>query len=209
MKQNLIHKQNQELAVLETPETMEDIMQLIQQNVPLSVIHNLLGAEGKGESNVTPIAHRRISEPFENLRKRSEDLFESTGKRPTVFLVGLGALVHHKARTDFITGFFQSGGFDVHVSKPIDQVDEAIQAADQYELVVLCGKDESYHEQAAPIVEELKKQNRNRKVFIAGRQQEEQKTNLQQAGIDGFIHIKTNAYTCLNELQEWMKGGGK
>lgn len=205
----LTKKQEKTITELKKPETIDDMIQLIQRDVPFHAIHEMIGAEAKSEISVTPIPSRRLSQPFEQLRQRSEELRQSTGQHPTVFLLGLGTLAEHKARTDFVTGFFQSGGFDVRVSKPTEQVDQAVRAAAEFDVVVICGKDESYREQAVSITAALKKNKEKRKVFIAGKQQEELRASLQQAGVDHFIHIKTNAYALLHELQEWMKGGGK
>ncbi|TWI57172.1 methylmalonyl-CoA mutase family protein [Halalkalibacter nanhaiisediminis] len=208
-QKELEKKQTKTFTGLNKPESFAEVSQLLQEGVPFSVIHELIGAHDKNGVTITSIPSRRLSEPFEQLRKRSEDLSETNEKRPTAYLLGLGSLASHKARTDFITGFFQSGGFDVQVSNPIEMANQAVQAANEFNLIVLCGKDEDYQEQAATIVEQLKQKNEKRKVFIAGRPQKEQETKLQQAGVDDFIHIKTNVYQFLYDLQEWLKGGGK
>ncbi len=202
---NLEKKQVDVQAKVSTPETFAQIVQLVEQNVPLSFIHKQLGA-GAGETlTVTPIPERRLAEPFESLRARTEAIEAASGQKPTVYLLGLGTLADYKARADFITGFFQSGGFAVKVGDG----EAGLKEAASYQLVVLCGKDNDYTDQAENLVKAVKAQNDTGKCFIAGQQSDEFTAKLKQAGLDDCIHVKTNVYTFLNDVQQWMKGGSK
>lgn len=179
--------------------SFDDVAKLVNENVPFARIHESLGANAKETLTVKPIPKRRLAEPFEQLRARTKQL----GTTPTVYLIGLGKLADYKARADFISGFFWAGGFHVKTGEG----DEALTEAKNYDLVVLCGKDDAYVEQAIPIVEKVKAQNDRCKCFVAGRQDEAFQQALERAGVDDFIHVKTNVYDFLTEVQEWLKGG--
>ncbi len=188
------------------PKTMEDVLALIRQNVSIHQVHERL-QDNVSSIEIEPIPKRRIAEGFELLRQKSDDLYELLGQRPTVDVLSLGPLATHKTRVDFIAELFQSGGFEVQLSDPIEGVEEALKQAESFDLVVLCGTDESYSQLGVPLATELAK--RSCDVFIAGRQQEEFEDLLRQAGVQGFIHAKTNAYKLLFDLQAKMGGTKK
>ena len=67
----------------------------------------------KGSGGEIPSApkldiHRAV-EHFEALRNASAEFKQKTGAAPKVFLATMGPLVQHKARADFIRGFFEVG----------------------------------------------------------------------------------------------------
>ncbi|MBU8904988.1 acyl-CoA mutase large subunit family protein [Desertibacillus haloalkaliphilus] len=171
-----------------------------------ATIADLAEALGKTTNSieVTAIPQGRGAEKFEQLRKKTEEMYEKTGKRPQVFLANLGPIPSHKARADFITGFFEVGGFEVIKNDGFDQANEAAEAALEAnaEIVVICGKDESYQEMVAPITKQVKESKSETSVFLAGKPSEEDRALFEAAGLDGFIHIGSNCYEVLAKLQQ-------
>jgi methylmalonyl-CoA mutase len=161
-------------------------------------IEKALEANGPSIS-IQPIQQWRLAEPFEQLRKASEAHLEKHGSRPKVVLINLGAIPKHKARADFITGFFEAGGFEVVKNNGYMSVEEAVQGALSAEGThyVICGTDDSYSENVPAIAAELKKANSQLKLFVAGKPTPELEETFVQAGIDGFIHIGSNCYETL------------
>src|SRR5690606_14542030 len=85
--------------------TMDDIVQIVQKGLPFAQIHELIHANGEGETAVR-IPERRLAMSFEQLRKRSEEIKGDSGSEPLVVLLGLGPVTDHKARIDFMTDLF-------------------------------------------------------------------------------------------------------
>jgi methylmalonyl-CoA mutase len=156
--------------------------------------------------SITPIKQWRLAEPFEQLRKASEAHLAKHGSRPKVVLINLGAIPSHKARADFITGFFEAGGFEVVKNNGYMSKEEAVQGALSLEGThyIICGSDESYVDTVPTIAAELKKANPHLKLYVAGKQAPEIEKTFVRAGIDGFIHIGSNCYETLAEFMKDM-----
>jgi methylmalonyl-CoA mutase len=58
-------------------------------------------------------AEKRDAEPFEALRRRSDIALASVGSRPPLFLATLGKPDEHRARANWVQGFFAAGGIEV------------------------------------------------------------------------------------------------
>ncbi len=194
-------KENLDVNVsIELDNVMQDVIQAALQE---ATIEQLSRALGKGSSEtVEKIETYRATEAFEVLRQYSEQKKEA-GEPINVFLTSIGKLAEHKPRTDFISNFFETGGFEVLKNNGYENIDEAINAtADtSSNTAVICGKNESYEKHAVQIVEEVKKRRPDMKVFVAGKQASELEGKLQEAGVDGFIHVGTNCYQVLRDLQ--------
>lgn len=167
--------------------------------------------EGKKERtdaavSIKPIPSVRISENFEKLRKASEVFFETTGVRPQVGLLNLGPIPEHKPRADFITSFFEAGGFEVIKNDGYLTVEDAIAGAKSMNLTtfIFCGKDDSYKEMVPRICDELKKSNEDLHFWIAGKQENGLEMQFRNIGINDFIHIGTDCFTFLHQLQQKM-----
>lgn len=163
-------------------------------------------AEDSPSVQIEPIQQWRLAEPFEKLRKASEAHLEKQGSRPKVALINLGAIPKHKARADFITGFFEAGGFEVVKNNGYISAEEAVQGALSVEGThyIICGSDESYVDTVPTIAAELKKANPHLKLYVAGKQAPEVEEAFVKAGIDGFIHIGSNCYETLAEFMKDM-----
>ncbi|WP_027407717.1 methylmalonyl-CoA mutase family protein [Anoxybacteroides tepidamans] len=168
-------------------------------------VDKALAATGPSIS-IKPIVQWRLAEPFEQLRKAAEAHFEKTGHRPKVVLINLGAIPNHKARADFITGFFEAGGFAVVKNDGYMTAEEAVQGAlaSGGSHYVVCGTDDSYVDAVPVIASELKKANPHLKLYVAGKQAPNIEEAFVQAGVDGFIHIGSNCYETLVAVMKEM-----
>jgi methylmalonyl-CoA mutase len=150
-----------------------------------------------------PITLRRGTEPFEQLRAASEEYQARTGKRPTVFLANIGPIPQHKPRADFSTGFFEVGGFTVLTNDGFATAEEAADAAVRSgaPVVTICSTDETYPDVVPPLVAALKQQNPDAIVVLAGYPKDQIEAH-KAAGVDEYIHLRSNCYETLATLQK-------
>ena len=152
----------------------------------------------------------RGAQPFEALRRKAEIFKEKNGSYPKVFLANMGPISQHKARADFIKGFFEVGGFEVMNNNGFETADQAVQAALESDasIVVICSSDAAYPELVPVVVRELKQKNPEITFFVAGLPNSEQEELYKQAGVDEFVHLQSNCYNVLFDLQQ-RKGIGR
>ena len=135
-----------------------------------------------------------LSEEYENLRLRTE----KSASKPRIFLLTIGHLGMRKARANFALNFFGCAGFEVIDNNGFSSTDEAISEAKKSgaEIIVLCSSDDEYMEIAPSVCAALPDQS----IVVAGFP----KTHidsLKEAGIETFIHVKTNAIEVLTSFQ--------
>ncbi|QOY34080.1 methylmalonyl-CoA mutase family protein [Anaerobacillus isosaccharinicus] len=171
-------------------------------------VDEIIGSLGNSNAiTVERLEEYRATEAFELLRQLSDE--KKREKRPfNVFLTSIGALSHHKQRSDFIASFFETGGFTIIKNNGFVTNEDAIKAtiSTEAKIAVICGKNESYAEQALQIITEVKRERPDIRLFIAGKQEAELEKQLLDSGLDGFIHVGTNCYQLLKELQGEKEG---
>lgn len=152
---------------------------------------------------VTPLPALRIAEAFEKLREAANIYKESVGHAPRIFLASMGSLAQHKARTDFTIGFYEVGGFEMLQNPGFETVEAAAVAAlaSAASAVVICSTDDVYVEIVPSLTKQLKAQNPDLIVILAGYPQD-QVESYKEAGVDEFIHIRANCYDMNRALQE-------
>ena len=149
---------------------------------------------------VTPIAPWRAGEMFETLRlavlARAAEAPEAT----TVFCANLGDVARYMPRLDFTRGFFQTGGFRVLADRYFAGADEVVAAASESgaQTVVIVGLDATYAEQGAAVAAALKAAGIET-VILAG-MPTDLADALRAAGVDEFIHVRSDALTTLRGL---------
>lgn len=151
---------------------------------------------------IRPIPQRRLSESFELLREKASKL-----KEASIGLIPLGDLKSHKGRTDFINGFLTPGGIKVVLSGEVHSYEDAhhFMANTNFKHYCLCGSNEQYEEVGLQLMKELKEAFPNRKFFIAGLPEEQERWI--EMGIDGFIHLKSNCYETIAAFLDEMEVG--
>lgn len=159
--------------------------------------------ESKTETEVSALKPYRGAQAFEELRLATEHNFNETGHKPKVFLLTIGNPSMRTARASFSGNFFACAGFEVinniGFDKPEDGVESALKA--NADIVVICSSDDQYPEYAPTITGKLKDNNPNIKVIIAGNPKEHIE-GLKEAGVDNFIHVRSNALDMLSKYQK-------
>lgn len=147
---------------------------------------------------VAPIRTWRAGEMFEQLRAAVQQHGDRTAA--TVFFANLGNVARYMPRLDFTRGFFQTGGFttvaDRFYATPAEAA--AAAAASGARTAVLVGLDETYAAQAADAARALKAAG-VRTVILAGLPKDLTES-LTAAGVDQFIHLRSDAHAVLSEL---------
>jgi methylmalonyl-CoA mutase len=153
-------------------------------------------------SKIEAIPARRLTEPFEELRKKAKQLEGKVGTMPSVGIVCLGELKHYKPRLDFMKGFFAAGGLNAIESEPIVTVDHAkqfiLETTTSY--FCFCGTNEQYELAGENILSVLKSEFPDRKFYLAGLPEIEKQPQWQSLGIKQFIHAGTNCYETLIDI---------
>ncbi|MCX7697753.1 MAG: methylmalonyl-CoA mutase subunit beta [Bacteroidales bacterium] len=149
---------------------------------------------------------RRGAEPYEKLRMKTDWYVTQGKKRPLVLLLQFGNLTMRNARAVFSTNFFGIAGFTVDeliVENEDHTLVEQIQAKSP-DLVVLCSSDEEYLTTGVKLAQLLSSLS-HLHIVLAGNPGENEAL-LRQAGIQSFIHIRTNALQALTEYQNMLFG---
>ncbi|MFC2102466.1 methylmalonyl-CoA mutase family protein [Bacteroidota bacterium] len=157
-------------------------------------------------ANETPSTYKkmlpfRAAEPVETLRLDTERYIASGGKAPAVFLFTMGNLSKLRARAGFTTNFFGCAGYEIFDNPGFKTIDAGVKAAikSEAEIIVICGSDDDYKQIVPEIATRLKELRSSLLVVVAGYPAEIVE-DLKQAGVDGFIHVKSNL---LEELRSY------
>ena len=108
-----------------------------------------------------------------------------------------------KARAMFATNFFGCAGYEILDNSGFETVDEGVKAAlaSKAEIVVICSSDDEYATLGIEIAQKLKTANKALNLVIAG-YPKEILDSLKQAGVDEFIHVRSNLLQTLESFQE-------
>jgi len=133
----------------------------------------------------SPLPQYRIAEPFEKIRQRTIEHALATGRYPRILLLLRGDMRMKGARANFCLNFFGCAAFDMLQSEEIADAD----------LIVLCSSDPEYLALAQEVCPKVKVP-----VLVAGNPKD-QIAALQAAGVQGFIHVFSDAIETLTEWQ--------
>ena len=134
-----------------------------------------------------PLPQCRIAEPFENIRQRTIEHALSTGRYPKALLLMRGDAKMKGARSNFCLNFFGCAAFDIMQSEEYEGTDA--------DLIILCSSDPEYLALAQEDCSKVKVP-----VLVAGNPKD-QIAALQAAGVQGFIHVFSDAVETLTEWQ--------
>jgi len=172
------------------PNTEETVLDKIQPAAELTALAGLRQYRG--------------TQAFEALRMAVENHVGKGFEAPKVFLLTYGNLAMRKARAGFSGNFFGVAGYRIVDNLGFPDVDSGVKAAldSKAEIVVLCSSDEEYAElAAAPIA--IKKAAPGTRVVVAGNPKEIKDT-LVEAGVDDFIHLRTNVLESLSGFNAFL-----
>ena len=153
--------------------------------------------------NVAPLHSTRLAAGFEALRSAMASAGRKNGHPLRVFLATMGPVAQHKARADFAAGFFAVAGCEVITPAGYPTPEEAASAAcaSGSEIVVLCSTDDTYPGLVAPFCAAVKNKRKDLTIVLAGYPQEHIEA-FRTAGVEEFIHIRSNVLETLRSLLE-------
>lgn len=165
---------------------------------------NIIVPEAPASDGAFRLLHpMRATHAYEQLRAQTENYHKSTGHRPSVYLMSFGNLAMRKARASFTTHFFTSAGFEVSrenfYENPLQAVD--VVTAGPHDLVVLCSSDDDYAAHAKTFAEAFHTSGTSKTLVLAG-YPPALVDELKAAGIDLFIHVKSNVVDVISGLQK-------
>ena len=134
-----------------------------------------------------PFPRFRLAEPFEAIRERTARHARETGSVPKVLLLKRGDVKMRTARANFALNFFGCAGFAI-----LESEDYAGTDAD---LIILCSSDPEYVAFAQELCSNVKIP-----VIVAGNPKD-QIDALKAAGVQGFVHIASDAVETLTDWQ--------
>ncbi|HBS04713.1 MAG TPA: hypothetical protein DEA96_07105 [Leptospiraceae bacterium] len=164
--------------------------------------------DAKGKA-IAPVRFGRATSGFEDLRIHFQSVAASKGFRPQVLLVPAGKLAMQRARAAFSQNFLGCAGFAVEdpgslgeVSSAAEFLKDRIAKDSSIVALTLCSSDEEYEALAdavLPIASE-----KGLPVIVAG--SPENRDALESKGVIEFIHLKSNVFGTLVELQKRILG---
>ncbi len=164
--------------------------------------------EEEEDEDDAPTTYKKLtlfggSDAFDQLRLATEQFVADGNKKPSVFLFNIGSLSMRKARAMFTANFFGCAGYEILDNSGFDTVEEGVKAAkaSKAEIVVICSSDEEYATLVPEIAQKLKKANKELLLVVAGYPKEILET-LKKAGVDEFIHVRSNLLQTLETFQE-------
>lgn len=135
----------------------------------------------------------RLATEFEELRLATEN----SGKRPKAFMLTIGNLAMRQARAQFSCNFLATAGYEVIDNLGFESIEEGVKAAldAKADIVVICSSDAEYAEYAIPAYKALD----GKALFIVAGAPECMQ-ELQEAGIENFIHVRVNVLETMKAL---------
>ncbi|MDE6012098.1 MAG: methylmalonyl-CoA mutase small subunit, partial [Prevotella sp.] len=143
-------------------------------------------------SELPKLNKERLASDFETLRLATE----KASKQPIAFMLTIGNLAMRQARAQFSCNFLAAAGYKVMDNLGFKTVEEGIDAAleAKADIVVICSSDDEYAEYAIPAFQYL---NGRAMFVVAGAPACSE--DLKAAGIENFIHVKSNQFGTLKE----------
>ncbi|MDX1617944.1 MAG: methylmalonyl-CoA mutase family protein, partial [Balneolaceae bacterium] len=156
-----------------------------------------------GKQLFRPIQPGRATEKLEELRLATE----RRGDPPSVFLVPMGDRKRRRARSTFAGNFLGCAGYEITDHIGFDSVDDAVDGIRKAapDIVVLCSSDPEYKELVKPFCSRMASLDNEPLVLLAGYPDDEEEADrYRKAGIDMFIHSRSNLPDRLKELHRKM-----
>ena len=132
----------------------------------------------------------RLAEPFEKIRERTACHARKTGHTPKILLLKRGDVKMRTARANFALNFLGCAGFGIAES------DADVYVGSDADLIVLCSSDPEYLAFAQEVCSATQTP-----VIVAGNPKD-QIDALKAAGVQGFIHIASDAVETLSYWQQ-------
>lgn len=159
-------------------------------------------ATGKISKQNKCLLPQRAGIEMEKIRYNTESFVKEQGFRPNVELVSFGHLTMRKARAAFAYDFMGVSGYEVQSEKSYESAEAAAKesAASASDIVVFCSSDPDYLNSAVDFVKQFRSIN-DAKILILAGYPEQIKDELLAAGLNDFIHVRSNIFDTLTGIQ--------
>ncbi|MFP4468404.1 MAG: methylmalonyl-CoA mutase family protein [Bacteroidales bacterium] len=156
-------------------------------------------------SDLSGLRQYRGTQAFEALRMAVENHANKGFETPRVFMFTYGDPAMRKARASFASNFFGVAGYKIIDNLGFPDIESGVKAAIESgaEIVVLCSSDPEYLEMA-PAASQIKQQSPDTQVVVAGNPKEAM-DELNQAGVDHYVHVRTNVLEALTRYNELLE----
>ena len=173
----------------------------------LGELRAVLGRKGDEALSVEPILPHRWTEQYEAMRRRTEAFEAEKGDNFKVFLANMGPIPQHKARADFIASFMEVAAFEILRNDGFAEIGECVAAAaaSGADIAVICSTGVSYPGWFPPLARAIRERCLGMGVYLSGAPAADCKDSYVEAGVDGFISIRSN---CLETLTEFQRAKG-
>nr|MEE4267580.1 methylmalonyl-CoA mutase family protein [Candidatus Krumholzibacteria bacterium] len=197
----MVLKRLEKIMTADQETLMSALIDAAVQGATVGELTGILRHDADTQRQVELIPLRRDAQPFEELRHAVKSAARRDPARGKIFCACLGNFAGYMPRLDFVRGFFQVGGFEVASDTFYTQPDEAVAGARAFgaAVVVLVGLDSTYAELGCATAQKLKALSPAPTILMAGKPQENEEAFL-AAGIDGFIHVRSNLLDELGAL---------
>jgi methylmalonyl-CoA mutase len=169
--------------------------------------NNYLCGERSTRINIRKINNVRLSEPFEKLRKLSEEIKNKSGSKPNIGMICLGELKNYKPRLDFMKGFAAAGGIEAVDSGSITSLESAKQfiLRQDTKYFCFCGSNDQYESFGHEILSTLNREFPDLTFYLAGLPEKDLQPKWASEGIKQFIHLKSDCYDILSNVLTEME----
>lgn len=154
------------------------------------------------DQNSKLLLPRRAGIELEQIRLNTERFVSAKGYRPSVEMASFGNPATARARAAFSYDFMGITGFEIMDEKNYADAREAAvkTASSKSDIVVICSSDNDYREHALEFVSTFRSLNTKKILLLAG-YPESIREELKDAGLDGFIHMRSDILVTLLEIQ--------
>ncbi len=170
------------------------------ETIDAKILSNKFSKPNYKKTVLTP---KRAAFEIEALRKVTENLAKKTGQRPVLELTSFGNLNMRKARAAFAYDFMGVSGFKMLSEKSHCCAETAAKssAKSESDVVVICSSDKDYKESALDFVKTFRVINKDKVLILAGNPIE-LADELTEAGLDSFIHVRSDIISIISSVQD-------
>jgi methylmalonyl-CoA mutase len=197
----MVLKRLEKIMTADQDTLMAALIDAAAQGATVGELTGILRHDADTQRKVEIIPLRRDAAPFEELRHAVKSAAKLDPARGKIFCACLGDFAGYMPRLDFVRGFFQVGGFEVASDTFYTRPEDAVEGARDFgaAVVVLVGLDPTYAELGCATARKLKALSPAPTILMAGKPLENEEAFL-AAGIEGFIHVRSNLLDELGAL---------
>ena len=169
---------------------------------PVSVLapSSAMADDGGAGQDCLPLRPQRDAEPFERLRASADAHFRSTGERPKIFLAALGPQEAARSAADDAESFFAIAGIAALRGPELAAGPEMAAAfsASGCKIACICAPRTILAQAVAGMAQALKAASAAR-VFLTGRELDDDKAALLPEGVTAYVTARCNALELLQD----------